>query len=58
MRLQLERWGFDLRAGGCIVRIVSGDTFIRLPWVGQLAWSHTGLYADRLKRGDLMDSVI
>jgi hypothetical protein len=57
MRLTIERWGFDLRVSGCILRLVPGDTFIRLPRVGQLAWNHTGIYADRLKKGSIPDPI-
>ena len=57
MQLTLERWGLDFRLGGCIVRLVSGDTFIRLPWIGQVAWNQTGFYADRLKRRDTLDLI-
>ena len=55
--MKLERWGVDIRAGSCILRLVAGDIFIRLPGVGQIAWNATGFYADRLKKGDRLDPV-
>ncbi|MDI5985306.1 hypothetical protein QLQ85_10925 [Halomonas sp. M4R5S39] len=47
MRLQLERRGIEAGIGSLIIRLVSGDVFIRVPMVGQVAWNQCGLSLDR-----------
>ncbi|TFH87935.1 hypothetical protein EQG41_03180 [Billgrantia azerbaijanica] len=47
MWLKLERWGIDVGMGNCVVRLVSGDVFIRIPKLGQMAWNQFGLAVDR-----------
>lgn len=47
MSLKLERWGVEVNAGNLTIRLVSGDFFIRVPMIGQVAWNSTGLYMDR-----------
>lgn len=47
MLLKLERSGIEVGVSGLIIRLVSGDVFIRVPMVGQMAWNQCGLFLDR-----------
>ncbi|SDK73361.1 hypothetical protein [Billgrantia gudaonensis] len=47
MLLKLERSGIEVGVSSLIIRLVSGDVFIRVPMVGQMAWNQCGLFLDR-----------
>ncbi|SDL08061.1 hypothetical protein SAMN05192555_102352 [Franzmannia pantelleriensis] len=47
MWLKLERWGIEFGVGSVIIRLVTGDVFIRVPMVGQLAWNPVSFSMDR-----------
>lgn len=49
MRIELVRWGVELEVARLYIRLVYGDLFVRIPWIGQLAWNHCGLYLDGWK---------
>jgi hypothetical protein len=57
MQIRLEAWGMDLRVGAGVARLVAGDILLRVPRVGQIAWNHTGIYAERLRKGSTLDPI-
>lgn len=50
MKISIGRWGFGLEVGGFVMDLFLGDVYVRVPGVGELAWNHTGFFANRAER--------
>lgn len=48
MKIEIEMSGLGLEISGFALNLFWGDFYARLPHVGEIAWNHTGLYANRL----------
>lgn len=51
MRITVGAWGVGVTVLGLVVHLYWGDTYIRVPWVGELAWNCTGLHMNPIKPG-------
>ncbi|RCX07061.1 hypothetical protein [Marinomonas foliarum] len=46
MKLTIDRWGVGLEIGSLIINLFVGDVYVRIPNVGELAYSSAGFYLD------------
>jgi hypothetical protein len=51
MKITAGAWGMGVAIMGLVIHLYWGDVYIRLPWVGELAWNSTGLHMNRIKPG-------
>lgn len=51
MKITVGKWGAGGSIMGLVVHIYLGDTYIRIPFVGEMAWNCTGFHVNRIQRG-------
>ena len=51
MKVTAGVWGLGVAVMGLVIHLYWRDVYIRVPWIGELAWNCTGLHMNRIQPG-------